>query len=95
MMNKIQNLQPRNVMSVPTADDILWASPTSDIRGLAVGSDGLVVLHEASVEGLAPDGKTMWTAPLPSPPVRWGVALTGDGIVVTLTDGEVVCLGEG
>jgi outer membrane protein assembly factor BamB len=94
-MNKIQNLQPRNVMTVPVADDILWASATSDIRGLAIGSDGLVVLHEASVEGLAPDGKTMWTAPLPSPPVRWGVALTGDGIVVTLTDGEVVCLRAG
>ncbi len=95
MMNKIQNLQPRSVMTVPTADDILWASPTSDIRGLAVGSDGLVVLHEESVEGLSPDGKTLWTFPLSCPPVRWGVALTGEGIVVTLTDGQVVCLGEG
>ncbi len=94
MMNKIQNLQPRNVMSVPPTDDILWASPSSDIRGLAVGNDGLVVLHEGSAEGLSPDGKALWTIPLPAPPIRWGVALTGDGIVVALTDGEVVGLGK-
>ncbi|MHB8903363.1 MAG: outer membrane protein assembly factor BamB family protein, partial [Thermoguttaceae bacterium] len=95
LMNKIQNLQPRDVMSVPPAEEILWASPTSDVCGLAVGSDGLVVLHEASVEGISPDGESLWTTPLPSPPVRWGVALTGKAIVVTLTNGMVVCMGQG
>ena len=67
LMNKIEKLQPRNVMTVPTHDAILWAGSNSDVRGLAVGSDGLVVLHEDSVEGLSPDGETLWTTPLPCP----------------------------
>ena len=89
LMNKIEKLQPRDVMTIPVNDAILWTTDVSDIRGLAVGSDGLVVLHEDSVEGLAPEGKTLWTAPLPCPPVRWGVALADRGIAVTLTDGQV------
>ncbi|NLS92761.1 MAG: PQQ-binding-like beta-propeller repeat protein [Planctomycetaceae bacterium] len=93
-MNKIQNMVPRNVMTVPTDETILWSGDTSDVRGLAVATDGLVVLHEDGVEGLSADGEILWTVPLPSPPVRWGVALTGAGIVVTLTDGQVVCLGS-
>jgi outer membrane protein assembly factor BamB len=94
LMNKIENLQPRDVMTVPAEEAILWAGKSSDVLGLAVGSDGLVVLHEACVEGLSPDGEMLWTVPLPCPPVRWGLALTGDGCVVTLTDGSIVGLGE-
>ena len=91
-MNKIQKLQPRNVMTVPANDAILWTTDVADIRGLAVGSDGLVVLHEDSVEGLTPDGKSLWTVPLPCPPRRWGGTLTSEGCVVTLTDGRVMYL---
>jgi outer membrane protein assembly factor BamB len=93
-MNKIEKLQPRDVMTVPEDDAILWAGSKSDVLGVAVGSDGLVALHEDSVEGLSSDGETLWAAPLPCPPVRWGVAMTGDGVVLTLTDGQVVCLGK-
>jgi len=92
LMNKIQNLQPRNVMTIPVNDAILWTTGVSDIRGLAVGSDGLAVLHEDSVEGLAPDGETLWAAPLPCPPLRWGVALSSDGVAVSLADGHVIYL---
>jgi hypothetical protein len=81
-------------MQIPMDDSALWASRTADVRGLAVGADGLVVLHQQSVEGVSPDGRSLWTAPLPSPPVRWGVALTRNQCVVTLPDGLVVCLGE-
>ncbi len=93
-MNKIEKLQPRDVMTAPADNAILWAGSVSDVRGLAAGSDGLVVLHEASVEGLSADGDTLWSSPLPRPPVRWGAALTGDGVLVTLTNGQVVCLGN-
>jgi len=86
---------PWDVMKVPVDDSILWASNTADLRGLAVGADGLVVLHEKSAEGLSADGQSLWTAPLPSPPVRWGVALTANQCVVTLADGLVVCLVKG
>jgi outer membrane protein assembly factor BamB len=86
---------PRDVMQIPLDDSILWASNAADVCGLAVGSDGLVALHQKSVEGLSADGQSLWTAPLPSPPVRWGIALTDKHCVVTLSDGLVVCLGKG
>lgn len=65
------------------------------VWGLARGTDGLVVLHQDSVEGFSLDGRSLWTAPLPSPPVRWGVALTSKQCVVALLDGHVLCFGEG
>jgi outer membrane protein assembly factor BamB len=85
---------PRDVMKVPLDDSILWAGNASDVLGLAVGTDGLVVLHESSVEGISADGQSLWTAALPATPVRWGIALTGSECVMTLADGHVVCLAE-
>jgi hypothetical protein len=83
---------PQDVMRVPMDDAVLWASNTADLCGLAVGTDGLVGLHLDRVEGIAADGRSLWTVPLPSPPVRWGLALAGRQCVVTLADGHVVCL---
>ena len=85
---------PRNVMKVPVDDSILWAGNTADVCGLAVGADGLVLLHNDSVEGLSLNGRSLWTAQLTAPPVRWGIALTGKECVVTLSDGNVICLGK-
>jgi outer membrane protein assembly factor BamB len=82
----------RDVMQVPLDDSILWAGTTRDVCGLAVGADGLVVLHHDSAEGISVDGRSLWTAQLPATPVRWGAALTGKECVVTLSDGHVVCL---
>ncbi|NUQ66036.1 MAG: hypothetical protein HUU20_26545 [Pirellulales bacterium] len=84
----------RDVMQVPMDDSIDWASNTRDVCGLAVGADGLVVLHHDRLEGVAADGQSLWTAALPLPPMRWGVALTGKQCVVTLSDGTVVCFGK-
>ncbi|MHC4074739.1 MAG: hypothetical protein ACYTGS_22385 [Planctomycetota bacterium] len=81
---------PRDVMKIPVDDSILWASKTEDLHGLAIGADGVVLLHRDSVKGL--DGRSLWNARLPAPPVRWGVTLTGKECVVTLSDGHVVCL---
>ena len=83
---------PQDPMQVPEDDSILWAGNKADVCGLAVGTDGLVVLHQDSVEGISLDGRPLWTVSLPAPPVRWGVALTGKQCVVTLSDGSVVCL---
>ncbi len=87
--------EPRFVTRVPMNDAILWASKTADVRGLAVGTDGVVVLHEKSVEGISIAGQSLWTVPLPETPVRWGVALTKKQCVVTLSNGIVVCLAKG
>jgi outer membrane protein assembly factor BamB len=83
---------PRDVMRVPADDSILWAGNRADVRGLAIGADGLVALHERSIEGMSLNGRSLWTAPLPAPPVRWGVALTGKQCVVTLADGNLISL---
>ena len=84
--------EPRDVLRVPLDADILWASKTADVCGLAAGTDGLVVLHDDHVEGLSTDGQSLWTVQLPASPVRWGVALTTGACIVALTNGEVVCL---
>jgi hypothetical protein len=65
-----------------------------DVCGLAIGTDGVVLLHQNRLEGVSLDGRSLWTAPLASPPVRWGVALAGKRCVATLSDGLVVCYGE-
>jgi len=78
-----------DMMRVRLDDSILWAGKTADVCGLAVGTDGLAALHRDSVEGVSADGRSLWTAPLPAPPVRWGVALTGKQCVVTLAN-EIV-----
>ncbi|UCG58694.1 MAG: PQQ-binding-like beta-propeller repeat protein [Phycisphaerales bacterium] len=85
---------PPDVMEVAADDAILWAGKTADVCGLAVGADGFVVLHDDSVEGIALDGRSLWTARLPAAPVRWGVALAGKKCVVTLSDGLVTCLAQ-
>ena len=82
----------RNVMSVPVDAATTWAGKTADVVGVAAGADGLVVLHPDRVEGVAADGRSLWTLRLPARPMRWGVALTGNECVVTLSDGLVVCL---
>ena len=56
---------PWDVMQIPMDNSILWAGKTADVRGLAVGDDGLVVLHHDSVEGISADGRSLWTVPLP------------------------------
>jgi len=83
-----------NVVRMLLGNSAPGGSTATDVWGLAVGADGLVVLHRDSVEGIALDGRSLWTALLPSRPVRWGVALTGKRCAVTLADGQVVCFGE-
>ena len=85
---------PWDVMRIPVDDSMLWASNTADVCGLAVGTDGLVVLHRDSVEGISVDGRSLWTARYPRPGAV-GVALTRHQCVVTLSDGQVVCLTKG
>ena len=83
-----------DVVRILLGNSIPGARNAADVCGLAIGADGLVVLHQDSVEGVSLDGRSLWTAPLPSPPVRWGVALSRKQCAVTLSDGLVVCFGD-
>jgi outer membrane protein assembly factor BamB len=84
-----------SVVRLLLGHDLPGARNATDFWGVAIGSDGLVVLHQDRVEGISQDGRSLWTVPLPVPPVRWGVALTGKQCAVTLSNGLVMCLGEG
>ena len=43
----------------------------------------------------APSGNTLWEQPLPTEPIRWGVAVDARGrIVVVLRDSRVLCFGS-
>ena len=85
---------PRDVMTVPVGDSVLWATNRADVCGLAVGADGVVALGRDSVEGISANGRSLWKAQLPAAAVRWGIALTGGECVVSLSDGSVVCLAK-
>ena len=40
------------------------------------------------------DGGELWREPLTAQPVRWGIAVDAEGrIIITLTDGRILCLG--
>ncbi len=63
---------------------------------IGVTSGICVVLGEKSeiVVLRLTDGGVLWSKPLPSAPVPWGLAVDRDGrIVVTLEDGQVLCFG--
>ncbi|MCP4260981.1 MAG: PQQ-binding-like beta-propeller repeat protein [Planctomycetes bacterium] len=43
----------------------------------------------------APSGNTLWEQPMPTEPIRWGVAVDAQGrIVVVLRDSRVLCFGN-
>ncbi len=62
---------------------LLVTGVNRDKKG-AVTASGLCAVNLA-------DGKLLWRAPLPAPPVAWGLALDRTGrIIVTLIDGRVL-----
>lgn len=84
----------RDVIRLLVGNSAAAARSATDVCGLAIGADGVALLHQNRLEGASLEGRSLWTAPLASPPVRWGVALAGKKCVVTLSDGLVVCYGE-
>ena len=41
------------------------------------------------------DGGMLWSQPLPSAPVAWGLAVDRNGrVIVALEDGKVLCFGR-
>jgi outer membrane protein assembly factor BamB len=71
-----------------------WTHPTPNGRALAIGKNAAVVATDTEVQAIGlGDGKPLWTQPLSVSPKPWGMALARDGrVLVTLENGEVVCL---
>jgi outer membrane protein assembly factor BamB len=72
-----------------------WEYPCKESIALALGQNAVVVARTAEVVALdLRNGKALWTQPLPSPPVPWGLAVNRDGrVILTLEDGQVLCFG--
>lgn len=77
------------------SDKPLWNYDCKESVALAVCSNAVVVAKKSEIVVLnLQDGKMLWSKPLPSAPVPWGLAVDRDGrIIVTLEDGQVLCFG--
>jgi outer membrane protein assembly factor BamB len=77
------------------SDKPLWNYNCKESVALAVCKNAVVVGEKSKIVVLnLQDGKMLWSKPLPSPPVPWGLAVDRDGrIIVTLKDGQVICFG--
>jgi len=77
-------------------DKPLWSYECSESVAFAVCSNAVVIGEKSKVVVLnLKDGRILWSRPVPSPPVLWGLAVDSDGrIIVTLEDGKVMCFGK-
>ncbi len=73
-----------------------WGFKTPKAAAIGIANNAVVLGTDDGV--IAVDiqtGKPIWSHKLPAPVVPWGLAITRDGsVIVTLTDGHVVCVGK-
>ncbi len=72
-----------------------WALACEGSCGVAVCTNAVVVAREKDINAVDIEtGSLIWTRPLSSPPMPWGVAVDRDGrVIVSLRDGTVACFG--
>ncbi len=73
-----------------------WSYDCKTSRAIAVCANAVVVAGESQIAGLSiEDGRVLWSHPLPSAAVEWGLAIDSQGrAVVTLEDGTILCFGR-
>jgi len=78
-------------------DKPLWNYDCRDSVAMAVCKNAVVVACKSEIVALdVQDGKVLWSEGVPAAPVPWGLAVDRHGrAVVTLEDGQVLCLGSG
>jgi len=77
-------------------DKPLWSYNCKDSIALAACANAVVVAKKSEVVALnLQDGRILWSQPVPSAPVPWGLAVDPDGrVIVTLEDGQLLCFGR-
>ena len=91
---------PRHVTqawgSLKVSKQPLWQTDVPGSRGIAVGSDTLIIADATRVAALTLDsGKELWNRQLPAAPVPWGLAVDAQGrVILSLVDGRVLCMGK-
>ncbi len=73
-----------------------WGFNTPTGNAIGVASNAVVLGTDDGVIAVnIQTGKQMWSHKLATPVVPWGLAITRNGqVIVTLTDGNVVCIGK-
>ena len=74
----------------------LWQFACPDSAAVAVTRNSVLVASNNYLTCLdLRSGKQLWSQPLPMAPVPWGIAVDRAGrMIVTLTDGQVICFGK-
>ena len=70
-----------------------WEHACKDSLAFALCRNAALVATTTELTALdLQDGHALWTQPLPTLPVAWGMAVDGAGrVVITLNDGQVLC----
>ena len=93
--------QPGNRFNVDwnkigTKDKPLWSTERKESVAIAVCKNAIVIANKSEIVALSlKDGGIIWSQPIPSSPVPWGLAVDRNGnVVVSLENGQILCFGS-
>jgi len=79
------------------SDKPLWQHSCEGSLALAVAKNAVVIADSTRIAAVElGSGRRLWSQTLPSAPVPWGMAVDRTGrVILTLVDGQVICIGKG
>jgi len=77
-------------------DKPLWSTDCNKSVAIAVCKNAVVIANETEIVAISlKDGGVLWSQPVPSSPVPWGLAVDRNGnVIVSLKNGQVLCFGS-
>ncbi len=82
--------------ALKVTDKPLWQHDVPGSVAIAVGKESVIFADASQVTAIGLEsGEELWSRELPAAPVPWGMAVDAQGrIILSLLDGQVLCLGE-